>query len=307
MLDFTRGLRWAAVLAIFAVLLSACAPSSPLPGASGSSAARSVNIVVGSADFSESVVLGELYAQAMQAKGLRASTRLGIGNREVYLSALQDGSVSVVPEYSGNLLLHFDQNNPAETAAEIGRALPEAVGPELTTLEASAAADQDVYVVTKEFSKDKDVTSLEDLEKVSSKSVLGGPSELKKRSYGPPGLKGIYGASFAKFRGYDSTPARVKALNSGKLQVATFFTTEAAIADNDYVQLSDPEQMILPQNIVPLVRNDVAENQEAVAAIEGVQRALTTKDLTKLNSQVDGKQQSPTDAAAAWLKEKGLV
>lgn len=306
MVDVKKGSGWAAVLTIFAVLLSACAPSSPAPGASGSSAARSANIVVGSADFSESAVLGELYAQAMQAKGLRASTRLGIGSREVYLSALQDGAVSVVPEYSGNLLLYFDQNNPAETAEEIGRALPEALGPELTTLEASRAADQDVYVVTKEFSEKNDVTSLEDLEKVASESVLGGPRELKKRSYGPPGLKGIYGASFAKFRGYDSTPARVKALNSGKLQVATFFTTEAAIADNDYVELSDPQQMILPQNIVPLVRKEVAENQLAVEAIEGVQRALTTEELTKLNKRVDGEEESAADAATAWLEEKGL-
>ncbi len=307
MLDFSRGSGWTAVLTIFAVLLGGCAPSSPAPGSSASSAARSANIVVGSADFAESAVLGELYAQAMRAKGLRASTRLGIGSREVYLSALQDGAVSVVPEYSGNLLLYFDQNNPAETPEEIARALPEAVGPQLTTLAASKAADQDVYVVTKEFSERNDVTSLEDLKKVASESVLGGPSELKKRSYGPPGLKGIYGASFAKFRGYDSVPARVKALDSGKLQVATFFTTEAALADHDYVQLSDPEKMILPQNIVPLVRNDVAQNELAVEAIEGVQRTLTTKELTKLNRRVDGEQEGPAEVATAWLEEKGLA
>lgn len=307
MLKFAKGSRWAAVLTVFAVLLSACAPSSPAPRSSGSSASRAATIVVGSADFSESVILGELYAQAMQAKGIRASTRLGIGSREVYLSALQDGAVSVVPEYSGNLLLHLDQNNPAETTEEIARALPEALGPRITTLEASRAADQDVYVVTKEFSEENDVTSLADLKKVASESVLGGPTELKQRAYGPPGLKGIYGASFAKFRGYDSTPAKVKALNTGKLQVATFFTTEPAIADNDYVQLKDPEKMILPQNIVPLVRSDVAENEEAVAAIEAVQRELTTKDLSKLIEQVDGDQESATDAAAAWLETKNLA
>ena len=305
MLGHSRGSRWAAVLLTLVLGVSACSPSSPAPEGPSSSK-LAAPIVVGSADFSESVVLGELYAQAMQAKGIRASTRLGIGSREVYLSALKDGAISVVPEYSGNLLLYFDENNPAETVQDIEAALPEAIGPDLRTLEASRASDQDVYVVTKEYSKKEGITSLEDLAKVSSKSVLGGPSELKGRSYGPPGLKGIYGASFAKFRSYDSTPARVKALNGGKLQVATFFTTEAAIVDNDYVQLEDPQKMILPQNIVPLVRSDVAENKEAVAAIEAVQRTLTTKELTRLNSQVDDEEKSAEDAAAAWLSEKGL-
>ena len=161
-------------------------------------------------------------------------------------------------------------------------------------------------MVTEEYSEKEGVTSLEDLKRVSSTAVLGGPRELRGRSYGPPGLKGVYGASFAKFRSYDSTPARVRALNSGKLQVATFFSTEAAIVDNGYVQLKDPQKMILPQNIVPLVRRDVAENPQAVQAIEAVQRALTTKELTRLDSLIDDDEKSAEETAAAWLTEKGL-
>ena len=89
----------------------------------------------------------------MKAKGIESSTKLGIGSREVYIKALQDKSISVVPEYTGNLLLNFDKNATAKTAEEVEAALPAAVPSDLKVLKASPASDQDVYVVTKEFSE----------------------------------------------------------------------------------------------------------------------------------------------------------
>ena len=100
---------------------------------------------------------------------------------------------------------------------------------------ASPAADQDVYVVTKQYSEQNQLTSLADLKKISANAVLGGPSELEKRAYGPPGLEKIYGAKFKEFKPYDSPAVKVKDLNDNKIQVATFFTTESVIPDNGYV------------------------------------------------------------------------
>ena len=122
-------------------------------------------IVVGSANFTESSVIAEIYSQALKAKGIESSTKLGIGSREVYIQALQDDkkSISVVPEYTGNLLLNFDKNATAKTAEEVEAALPAALPADLKVLKASPASDQDVYVVTKEFSEQKGVTSLADL------------------------------------------------------------------------------------------------------------------------------------------------
>lgn len=307
-----RGRRAVVVAGIgaAALALAACGGggADPLAESSGSpSAAGGGKVVVGSADFTESQILGELYAQAMKAKGVDASTKPGIGSREVYIKALQDNSISVVPEYTGNLLLYFDPQATATTEAEIAAALPTAIGSDLKILEPSKAQDQDVYVVTKQTSEEQGITSLEDLKKISSTSILGGPAELQDRAYGPPGLEKIYGATFKQFKPYASPAVKVKDLNDNKIQVASFFTTEAAIPDNGYVKLEDPQSMILPQNVVPLVRADVASNTAAVDAVNAVQQALTTEELTALNKSVDADNQDPDQVAAEWLKAKGLA
>ena len=118
-------------LAVAALVLAACGgggdplgQASGAPSASGSGSA-SAPIVVGSANFTESSIIAEIYSQALKAKGIESSTKLGIGSREVYIKALQDKSISVVPEYTGNLLLNFDKDATAKTAEEVEAALPD--------------------------------------------------------------------------------------------------------------------------------------------------------------------------------------
>lgn len=300
-------------LTITTLVLAACGGGSanPLGSAappSGSASAGGTPIVVGAANFTESQVLAEVYAQALKAKGLDASTKPPIGSREVYVKALQDNSIQIVPEYTGNLLLFVDKNATATTQEELATALPTALQPDnLKIGKISAAADQDVYVVTKEFSEQNNLTSLADLSKVSSNIVLGGPSELAKRAYGPEGLKGVYGATLKQFKPYDSPAVKTKDLLDGKIQMGEYFTTESAIADNGFVPLADPQSMILPQNIVPLMRADVADNPQVAAALDPVQAALTTEELTALNKQVDVDKMDPNEVAGTWLKSKSLA
>jgi osmoprotectant transport system substrate-binding protein len=302
-------------LAVAALSLAACGGgSNPLGEASSSqpaqpsaSSAAGAPIVVGSADFTESRILAEIYSQALQAKGIESSTKLGIGSREIYVKALQDQSISAVPEYTGNLLLNFDPNATATTAEEVEKALPSALPGDLKILKPSAAVDQDVYVVTKDFSAQNGITSLEDLKKIATTSTLGGPPELEERAYGPPGLEKIYGAKFKAFVPYPKYPPKISDLDNNKIQVATFFTTDAILSEKGYVQLEDPQSMILPQNVVPLVRSDVASNATAVAALDAVQAALTTEDLMQLDKKVDSEHQDPEQVAAEWLKSKSLA
>ena len=300
-------------LGIAALLLTACggnnnplAESSAQPSATASSSA-SGEIVVGSADFTESKILAEIYSQALKAKGVQSSTKLGIGSREIYIKALQDKSISVVPEYTGNLLLNFDANATATTTEEVDEALPKALPSGLKVLKSSAAVDQDVYVVTKDYSAENGITSLDDLKKIASGATLGGPPELEKRAYGPVGLEKIYGAKFQAFKPYAKYPPKISDLDSNKIQVATFFTTDAVISEKGYVQLKDPQSMILPQNVVPLVREEVASNATAASALDGVQAVLTTEDLVALNRKVDSERQDPNQVAAEWLTSKGLA
>jgi osmoprotectant transport system substrate-binding protein len=206
----TKQLLIGVGLGIAALLLTACGANSnplgeatsPQPSQPGQTSAASAPGVVGSADFTESKILAEIYSQVLSAKGVESSTKLGIGSREIYIKALQDQSISAVPEYTGNLLLHFDPNATATTAGEVEKALPDVLPSDLKPLRSSAAVNQDVYVVTKEFSAQHDITSLEDLHKIAATSTLGGPPELEKRAYGPPGLETIYGAKFKAFVPY---------------------------------------------------------------------------------------------------------
>ena len=304
-------------LGLASLLLAACGgntsplgeATSPQPASSdsGSATAQSAPIVVGSADFTESKILAEIYSQALKAKGIESSTKLGIGSREIYIKALQDGSITAVPEYTGNLLLNFDANATATTAQEVEKSLPAVLPQGLKVLKASPAVDQDVYVVTKDFSAKNGINSLEDLKKIASTSTLGGPPELEKRAYGPPGLEKIYGAKFKAFRPYAKYPPKISDLDSNKIQVATFFTTDAVLSEKGYVQLQDPQSMILPQNVIPLVHSDVADNATAVSALDAVQSALTTDDLMQLDKKVDSEHQDPAQVAGEWLKSKGLA
>ncbi len=300
-------------LSVAALVLAACGGGDANPlgessaAPSGSASAGGGPIVVGSANFTESNVIAEIYSQALQAKGIESSTKLGIGSREVYIKALQDKSIAVVPEYTGNLLLNFDKESKAKTAEEVEAALPGALPEGLKVLKSSPAVDQDVYVVTKEFSDKNAVTSLADLSKVAGGVTVAGFSELEKRAYGPTGLTSTYGVKVKEFKPYDSSELMAAELKKGKIDVADMFTTDSAIGRNQLVQLEDPSKLILPQNVIPLVSAEVADNTAATEALNAVQAALTTEDLTALNSKVDADHEDPDQVAKEWLTSKGLA
>lgn len=276
-------------------------------GGAASGGGQDAEIVVGSANFTENQLLAELYAQAMSAKGVKASTHLDIGARAIYMEALKDGSISVIPEYTGNLLQFLDPQTTASTAREVEEQLPEAAEAEgLAVLDTTEAVDQDVYVVTSALAQKYGLKTLADLSKVPD-LIVGGPTELQDRPYGPQGLEGVYNVKVKQFKPYDSPAIKVKDLKDGKVHVADFFTTDSAISDNGFVMLEDPQTLILPQNVVPLVRSDVTENQAAVDAMNAVGAQLTTADLTSLIRKVDVDHQAVDVVAKEWLTSKGLI
>lgn len=264
-------------------------------------------MVVGSGPSTESKVLAELYAQALTAKGVPASTKTDLGPREAYLRALGDGSVSLVPEYTGQLLLSYDESATATTSTEVDEALPKALPSDLTLGTPSKAVDQDTYVVTEQFSQRHGVTSLADLEKLTGGLALGGPSGLGSLGYGPVGLEKIYGAELRPFKAYDSSAVRSRDLKDGKIQLGEFLSTESVIPDNGFVALADPQAMILPQNVVPLMRSELAESSTATSALDAVQAALTTRELAALDKRVDVDRLGAHQVAGEWLVSKGLA
>jgi osmoprotectant transport system substrate-binding protein len=294
-----------------AMALSACGGSSnPLSSAPASSGAAASGgaLVIGSADFPESQILAEVYAGALNGAGVTASTKPNIGSREVYFKAVQDGSVDVVPDYSGNLLLYVNKDATEVSAEDIAKALPAKLPQGLAVLDASKAEDKDAMVVTKATAEKYQLKSIEDMAKVCSEIVVGAPATFAERAYGLPGLKN-YNCEPKKLEPFSDGggPVTLKALLENQVQVADIYTTTPSIADNDLVVLEDPKNNFIAQQVLPLY-NKSKMTDAAKAALNAVSNVLTTEDLINLNRAVSGSQkQDPKDAAAAWLKDKGLA
>lgn len=308
MKNLSRPARMAAVGAAalsFLLAVTACggnptaAPSNDPGGA----------VVVGSANFPESATVAEIYAGALNAAGVKASTKLNIGAREVYIKAVQDGSIDIVPDYSGNLLGFLDPKTTAVTPAQVLAALPAAMPPGLSVLNASAAEDKDALVVTAATAAKFNLKTIDDLAKVCDQLTFGAPPEFATRDYGLPGLKAKYNCVPAKFTPISDGggPLTVKALLNNDIQVADIFTTSPAIPENNLVVLSDPKNNWLAQQVLPVVKT-ARVNDAATTALNKVSSLLTTADLISLNNQVSGTQKmDPAAAAAAWLKDKGIT
>lgn len=292
--------------------LSACGGSSnPLStgGGASSGSASGKALVIGSADFTESQIIAELYAGALNAAGVQATTKPNIGAREVYYKAVQDGSVDVVPDYTGNLLLYVDPKATQVSASDIASALPNKLPKGLAILDPAKAEDKDAMVVTKATATKYSLSSIADMSKVCSDLVIGAPATFEQRAYGLPGLKDKYNCVPKQFQPFNDGggPVTLKALLSNDIQVADIFTTTPSIADNDLVVLDDPKNNFIAQQVVPLV-NTANLSDAAKKALNAVSSKLTTTDLINLNRAVSGNQkQSPADAAKAWLKDKGLA
>lgn len=293
-------------IALAAVLaLTACGgDEDPLAtgDAGGGSAPDKVDsLTVGSANFPESQLLAEIYAQSLEAKNIKVARKLNIGAREVYMAAIQDKSVDLLPEYTGATLVYYKkdatENEPEAVYTAIKGVLPAG----LEVLDKSQAADEDAIVVTKETADKYSLKSLGDLKAVSKDFVAGGGPEFKTRTAGLAGLKDRYGVEFKEFKTLDpGGPLSLKALLDGTVQVTQFFTTQSAIKDNNLVVLEDPEHIHLPNNVVPLIRTD-KKSPEVADTLNGVQAKLTTDNLTELVKRVDGGKESAAAVAKDWL------
>ena len=291
----------AAGLAV-ALALSACGSSSD-PLASSSSAARprpprpapgrrppAAPIVIGSANFPESSLIANIYAEALKAKGVDVSTNLNIGSRAVYIKALQDGSIDLVPEYTGVLLQYFDTTATAVSSDDVYAALQTADPSGLKVLDKSPAEDKDAIVVTKETADANNLKSIADLAPVASTLVLGGPPEFQTRPDGVPGLQAKYGLTFKEFKALDvGGPLTVGALTSGQVQAGNLFTTDPAIPANDFVVLEDPKNRSPAQNVLPLISAAQA-TPEVTAALNAVSAKLDTAIADRSEHQGLGRQ-----------------
>jgi osmoprotectant transport system substrate-binding protein len=282
----------------------------------GTAAPRALSddaITVGSFDFPESILLAELYSQALEERGFRVERALGLGPREFVGPALHAGLIEFVPEYGGTSVGYFSAGDVTAGAdpASNRRALESVVAESsITALDPAPAQNANTFVVSEETARQYGLSSLSDLASVAPELVLGGPPECPTRSLCQLGLREVYGLEFADFVALGAGgPVTHRALSEGFVDVALLFSTDPELVD--YVELADDRHLQPAENIVPLVRTEIVERwgTDVVAPINAVSRELDTESLRQLNT-IDAATPGTDDVAAiaaAWLRSRGLT
>ena len=285
-------------------ILAGCTAADPLAG--GGESADPTSITVGSQGFPESDVLGQIYGQLLEANGYQVDYEI-VGAREAFMTALGDGSIDLIADYSGNLLAFTDPTATATSSDDVEAALPAALGPlGLAVAAAAPAEDSDALVVTPEFAAANDLTAIGDLAALSGSITLGANTEFDSRW--AEQLASVYNVSYT-FKAIDDFggPATLDDLLKGNIQVADIYTTTPSIKQNDLVVLEDDLNLFAAQNIIPLLNAEVLSD-ELIALLDEVSAKLTTEELLNLNEISAGDDKpAAADVAREWLQSNGFL
>ena len=306
------ALRLVALAGAAALTLAACGsdpfedPDGGSTTPAGSPAEGAGAVVVGSQAYYSNEIIAEIYAQVLEEAGYDVEQQFQIGQRDVYVQAMEGGEVQVLPEYTGNLLQFYDPQTEARSSEDVAAALPGALPEGLAVLDYAEAQDADSYNVTAEFSAENGITSLADLAGYDGEITIGGNPELESRPYGPDGLREFYDVEVGFVAIGDSGgPLTKDAIRDGTITMGDIYTADPDLASGDFVTLEDPESMILAQNVVPLVAADLAEDLAEV--LDPVSELLTTEELIGLNVRSVEEQADPATIATDWLTENNLL
>jgi osmoprotectant transport system substrate-binding protein len=296
------GARTRIVGAALAVALAATGAL----GACSSSSKSGSKVVVGSAAFPENVLLMEIYAQALEAKGISVDRKANVGQRDVLYGQVKSEAITVVPEYNGALLAFLDKTSQQTTTDAVDQAVTAKLPSNLQILQPAAAQDRDALVVTQALAAKDNLKTISDLAPVAKDLVLGSAPEFKTRQQGVLGLKSVYGLEFQDFKALDNAgPQTVSALQHGDADVVNLYSTTPAIKTYGFVVLQDDKNLFGVQNVVPLVSKKGLPAGGA-DALNAVSAKLDTATLTTLMEQVVAQKKDTADVANGWLKSVGL-
>ena len=303
-----------AACAGLAVTLAACTSSSGHVPSAGKPAGRDGTVItVGSFDFPESVLLAQVYGQALAADGFPARVLPDLGPRELVDPALMNGLVQLVPEYAGSALQFTSLGRLSATsdAAAANRALARSVaGRGLVAARPAPAQDANAIVVTAATAARYGLRSIADLARAAPRLVFGGPPECPERAYCLPGLQRAYGVRFKAFIPLDAGgPLTLQALQTGYIGVALLFTTYPGIPARHLVVLADDRGLQPAENITPLVGRDAIARYgpRLLATLNTVSARLDTGTLRALDARAEIAGQDARRVAASWLRSRGLI
>lgn len=273
-------------------------------------------LVVGSAGFTESAVLAQLYAHVLAAAGHPVAVRT-VQTRELYEPALESGRIDVVPEYAATLAEFLNTKAHGPKAAPVASpdlpvtmtALGRLAAPRgLKVLPAGRAADRNAFAVSKKFAAAHHLKTLSDLGAAKLKIKLAAGDECADRRFCEPGLKSVYGIDITSVDPKGVATAQSKqAVADGTDQMVLTTTTDATLDTYGLVLLADDKRMQNADNVVPVVNARTAGDPSVATALGRLTAVLTTADLAALDREVDAERLKPADVAATWLKSKGLA
>lgn len=266
-------------------------------------------VTLGTKNFTEQFVLGQLYKQALEAQGYTVALKQNIGSTEIADKALRSGQIDLYPEYVGIFNTAVAGDTKAypnvQTAFTAGQAYARRHG--YTLLPLTPFTDVDALAVKPDYARAHNLSSVADLAAIRGLK-LGAPPEFRQRQTGLVGLARVYG-----IRGVDFAPLTIglqyQALDNGKIDTADVFTTDGQLQSGRYVVLTDPKNVFGFQNVTPIVSTKVlrAEGPAFARTLDAVSRKLTTRAMQQMNAAVAIDKQNPADVARKYLQANGLT
>ncbi|MER6207137.1 ABC transporter substrate-binding protein [Streptomyces sp. NPDC001073] len=310
--------RRTALAGLLLLLVSGCStgPSLENKGAVTAPPGDSHHLTIGSAGFTESDLLAQMYALLLKQAGYTTSL-LTVANRELYEPALESGQIDVVPEYAATFADWLNAKTNGPDAPAVGspdldatmKALRRLATPRgLTVLAPGRAVDQNAFAVARSYAGKHHLKTLSDLGASGLKVRLAAGDECVQRPYCEPGLKKVYGIDITAVdpKGVGTTQAK-SAVQNGQDQMVLTTTTDATLDQFGLVILTDDKHLQNADYVVPVVNRSRAGSPGVTKALGKLNDVLTTADLASMNQQVDSWRRLAQDVARTYLKDKGLL
>jgi osmoprotectant transport system substrate-binding protein len=298
----------AAVVALFVASLG----SSANARISAPASTAATTITLGTKDFTEEYVLGQLNKQALQHKRIKDKYKENNGSTEVIQTALRSGKINAYPEYVGEIVqtAYHETKLPKTARAWWQRAKTLLAGDGFALSNPTPFYDVDAIAVRKADATKSNLTPLFDLKRLQDSSQrpsnfsIGARPEFKNREQGLLGMKRVYGLTKLKFLNL-AIGLTYRALDQKKVFAINVFSTDAQLASGKYTVLQDPKLIFGVQNVAVIIKKNVATPQ-VMGILNKVSAKLTTPAILAMNKATQISKQNPADVAAKFLKANGL-
>jgi glycine betaine/choline ABC-type transport system substrate-binding protein len=326
MRDMKRGHFPALVIALVTLActfaLAACGDDDSSSSDSGSTNAEAIQrnpdnadkqITVGSKNFTEQFILGQIYAQALEAAGYKVKKDLNLGDEQIALKALKSGDIDGYPEYTSTALTSFFDVQPQDIPKDAQQAVDEAQGnfseEGLVAYDPTPFTSANAVGILKKKADELGVQKVSDLEGKSQDLTLYGSPECRQRIDCLLGLEQYYKLKFKKFTPVD-IGLRYDVLDRGQADLSIIFTTDAQLSTrDDVITLEDDKKVFPPGNVTFVASKEVADaaGPDLQKTVENVQKGLTERVMQELNARVDIDREEPAAVARAYLRESGYI